>query len=96
MLAIIIPYYKLTFFDATLESLANQTDNRFTVYIGDDNSTESPLAVLGNYEHKINVRYRRFCENFGCSSLTKQWHRCLEMMTTNGLFWGRVMSSKTM
>jgi GT2 family glycosyltransferase len=56
MLAIIIPYYKLTFFLATLESLANQTDNRFTVYIGgDDNSTESPLAVLGNYEHKINV-----------------------------------------
>jgi hypothetical protein len=32
---------------------ANQTDNRFTVYIGDDNSTESPLAVLGNYEHKL-------------------------------------------
>jgi glycosyltransferase involved in cell wall biosynthesis len=53
MLAIIIPYYKLTFFDATLESLANQNDNRFTVYIGDDNSTESPLAVLGNYEHKL-------------------------------------------
>ena len=80
MLAIIIPYYKLTFFNATLESLANQTDNRFTVYIGDDNSTESPLAVLGNYEHKINVKYRRFCENFGSSSLTKQWHRCLEMI----------------
>jgi hypothetical protein len=35
MLAIIIPYYKLTFFLATLESLANQTDNRFTVYIGE-------------------------------------------------------------
>ncbi len=80
MLAIIIPYYKLAFFDATLESLANQTDNRFTVYIGDDNSAESPLDVLGQYLHKINVKYNRFCENFGSSSLVKQWHRCLELV----------------
>ena len=29
MLAIIIPFFKLTFFEATLQSLANQTDNSF-------------------------------------------------------------------
>jgi glycosyltransferase involved in cell wall biosynthesis len=79
MLAIIIPYYKLAFFDATLESLANQTDDRFTVFIGDDNSIESPLAVVGQYDHKINIKYSRFCENFGSSSLVKHWHRCLEL-----------------
>ena len=42
MLAIVIPYYKLTFFEATLQSLADQTDKRFMVYIGDDASLESP------------------------------------------------------
>lgn len=40
MLAIVIPYYKLTFFEETLQSLANQSDKRFKVYIGDDASPE--------------------------------------------------------
>jgi hypothetical protein len=35
MLAIVIPYYKRTFFEETLQSLANQTDKRFQVFIGD-------------------------------------------------------------
>ena len=38
MLAIIIPFYKLTFFEENLHSLAIQTDKRFKVYIGDDSS----------------------------------------------------------
>ena len=46
MLAIIIPYYKLTFFEDTLESLANQTDKLFKVYIGDDASPENPTDLL--------------------------------------------------
>ena len=29
MLAIVIQYFKLTFFEETLQSLANQTDKRF-------------------------------------------------------------------
>lgn len=48
MLAIIIPYYKLRFFEATLESLANQTDKRFKVYIGDDASPENLADLLEN------------------------------------------------
>jgi hypothetical protein len=40
MLAIIIPYYKLCFFEENLQSLAAQTDKRFKVYIGDDASPE--------------------------------------------------------
>ena len=50
MLAIVIPYFKLTFFEATLQSLANQTDKRFKVYIGDDASPESPIFLLENEE----------------------------------------------
>jgi len=33
MLAIVIPYFKRTFFEYTLQSLAKQTDQQFKVYI---------------------------------------------------------------
>lgn len=36
MLTIIIPYFKRTFFEATLESFANQTRQQLKMYIGDD------------------------------------------------------------
>jgi hypothetical protein len=45
MLAIVIPYYKRTFFEETLQSLAKQTDKRFVVYVGDDAGQED-CAVL--------------------------------------------------
>ena len=54
MLAIVIPYYKLTFFEATLNSLANQTDQRFKVYIGDDASKEDTTIILEKYKGKFN------------------------------------------
>lgn len=44
MLAIVIPYYKYTFFEATLISLKNQTDKRFNVYVGNDASTIKTLT----------------------------------------------------
>jgi hypothetical protein len=49
MLAIIIPYYKLTYFEATLQSLANQSDKRFKVYIGDDASPEDCKHLISNF-----------------------------------------------
>lgn len=79
MLAIVIPYYKLTFFEATLQSLANQMDRRFKVYIGDDASPENPLALLENYKDKFDFQYHRFEENLGGTSLVKQWERCIAM-----------------
>lgn len=42
MLAKIVPYYKLCFFEETLQSLSNKTDKGFKVYIGDDASPEDP------------------------------------------------------
>ena len=78
MLAIVIPYYKLTFFDATLQSLANQTDKRFHVYIGDDASTEKPTDLIEKYKGHFDFVYHRFETNLGGISLTKQWERCIE------------------
>lgn len=80
MLAIVIPYYKLTYFEQTLQSLSNQTDAKFNVYIGDDASPESPVNLISKFEDKLNLRYRKFDENLGAISLTKQWERCLQLI----------------
>ncbi|MFV5694954.1 glycosyltransferase [Flavobacterium sp. LB3P122] len=80
MLAIVIPYYKLTFFEATLQSLANQTDKRFKVYIGNDASPENPTNLLEKYKGLFEFVYHRFDSNLGGISLVKQWERCVEMV----------------
>ncbi|WP_125722357.1 glycosyltransferase [Flavobacterium ustbae] len=79
MLAIIIPFYKLSFFEQTLQSLANQTDKRFKVYIGNDNSIEDPIGVLEKFKGQFDYDYHKFETNFGKDSLTKQWKRCIEL-----------------
>ncbi|WP_300977082.1 glycosyltransferase family A protein [Flavobacterium sp.] len=79
MLAIIIPYYKLTFFEATLKSLAAQTCQDFKVYIGDDASTEDPSMLLEKYKGKFDFVYHRFVTNLGGTSLTQQWERCIAL-----------------
>lgn len=79
MLAIIIPYYKITFFEATLESLANQSNKCFKVYIGDDASPESPINLLQRYEGQFDFMYQRFETNLGGISLVKQWERCIDL-----------------
>jgi hypothetical protein len=80
MLAIVIPYYKITFFEETLKSLAIQTDKRFKVYIGDDASLESPKALLGKYKRQFDFEYYRFDENLGGTQLVRQWERCIGMV----------------
>lgn len=79
MLAIIIPYFKLSFFEATLESLSNQTDKRFKVYIGDDASPEDPTDLLERYKDKFDFTYHRFKTNIGGETLIKQWNRCVSL-----------------
>ena len=79
MLAIIIPFYKLTFFEATLQSLAHQSDKRFKVYIGDDASPEDCTTLLQKFEGKFYFIYHRFETNLGGTSLTQQWERCIAL-----------------
>jgi glycosyltransferase involved in cell wall biosynthesis len=79
MLAIVIPYYKLTFFGETLQSLANQTDQRFKVYIGDDASPETPEILLEKFKGQFDFVYHRFDNNIGGISLTQQWERCIAL-----------------
>ena len=79
MLAIIIPYYKYTFFEATLHSLADQTNKQFKVYIGDDSSPENPLTLLDKFKDKFDFQYKKFEYNLGSQSLVKQWERCIDL-----------------
>lgn len=79
MLAIVIPYYKINFFEAALQSLANQTNTQFKVYIGDDASLDDPKRILEKFEDKFDFTYQRFEQNLGGKSLVQQWNRCLSL-----------------
>jgi len=79
MLAIVIPYYKRTYFEETLQSLANQTDKRFKVYIGDDASLEDPSKLLEKYREKFQFVYKKFERNLGGNSLVNHWNRCIAL-----------------
>ncbi|MFZ4105876.1 glycosyltransferase [Flavobacterium sp.] len=80
MLAIVIPYYKISFFEKTLSSLKNQTNKQFKVYVGDDNSPESPLSLIKNYEDTLDLVYKKFESNLGGISLVKHWKRSLDLI----------------
>ena len=48
-LAIVIPAYKGTFLQETLESVARQTDRRFHLYIGDDCSPHGLKEIVKGF-----------------------------------------------
>lgn len=80
MLAIVIPYYKINYFEETLKSLSNQTDKRFKVYIGNDASENDPEEIIEKYSSTLNLVYKKFNDNLGSISLVQQWNRCLELL----------------
>lgn len=86
-LAIVIPAYKLTFFDKTLKSILSQTNKNFTLYIGDDNSPEDLYSVVKNYEAVLNIVYRRFEGNIGSISVVQHWNRCVAMTKLEEWIW---------
>lgn len=77
-LAIVIPYYKIDFFEETLQSVAAQTDSRFTLYIGNDASPHDPLPLIQKYFPEGNYQYFNYEENLGGQNLAMQWERILE------------------
>ena len=79
-LAIVIPYFKFSFFEETVASLANQTNKNFKLYIGNDASPECPEALLEKYKGKFDFTYKKFESNLGTNSLVQQWDRCIEMI----------------
>ena len=56
-LAIVIPAYKIDFFDSALKSLSDQTNKNFTVYIGIDASKANFESVIDRYKSSISIVY---------------------------------------
>lgn len=54
-LAIVIPYYKIDYFEETIKSVAQQTDRNFMLYIGNDKSPDNPLPVIEISSKKTNI-----------------------------------------
>ncbi len=94
MLAIVIPYYKIAFFEETLASLAGQTNKDFKVYIGNDHSPEDPEALIEKYFEILDITYLKFDENLGGKCLPAHWDRCIEM--TRGEEWFMILGDDDM
>ncbi len=86
-LAIIIPAYKIDFFDKTLDSLARQTCKNFNVYIGDDNSPYDFESLIAKYTDLISIKYVKFETNLGSKNLVKQWERCISLTENESWLW---------
>lgn len=86
-LAIVIPAYKSTFLAAALDSIAAQTCQDFTLYIGDDCSPNNLEEIVDRYRDKINLVYKRFDTNLGGKDLVAQWERCIDMIQGEEWLW---------
>lgn len=80
-LAIIIPYYKIDFFEKTIKSVAEQTNKNFVLYIGNDSSPENPQPIIEKYFNPNEYHYFGYKENLGGKNLALQWERILENVT---------------
>lgn len=87
ILAIVIPAYKANYLSEALDSIALQTDKRFCVYIGDDNSSEDIESIVSKYDGRFNYIYKRFEENLGGKDLVAQWERCIDMTRNEPWIW---------
>jgi len=79
-LAIVIPYFKIDFFEETLKSLSRQTNKNFNLYIGNDKSPSDPEELIRKYQNII-TKYIRFDTNLGGKHLAKQWERSIDTLT---------------
>lgn len=86
-LAVIIPAYKSAFFHKALQSLSNQTNKNFTVYIGDDCSPEGLGDIMEQYKSKLAIHYTRFENNIGAKYLVHQWNRCIQLTKGEPWLW---------
>ena len=86
-LAIIIPAYKPDFLRKTLQSVINQTDQRFSLYIFDDASPHNIREIVESSPLPKQTHYQRFEENMGQYSLVKQWDRCIEQIQNESWVW---------
>src|SRR5690606_24685830 len=81
------PAYKADFFEATLISIAAQTDKRFVLYIGDDASNDDVAGIVARFRPEISIVYHRFGENVGGRDLVAHWERCIGLTAGEEWVW---------
>lgn len=86
-LAIVIPAFKADFFEATLASIAAQTDKRFVLYVGDDASSDDLYAIVAPHRSEVTVVYHRFEQNLGKENLVAHWERCVALTNDEEWIW---------
>ena len=86
-LAIIVPAYKPDYLREALQSILNQTDPRFSLYIFDDASPHNIEEIAADYLELDHVSYTRFEQNLGGESLVKQWKRCIAKTSREPWLW---------
>lgn len=86
-LAVVIPAYKDTYFRLALQSLADQTDKRFKVYIGDDASPFNLKPIADSFANQLDISYTRFNNNIGAEKLVDQWKRCIALTKNEKWLW---------
>ena len=78
-LAIIVPAYKGRFLSEAVKSILAQTDQRFRLYVCDDQSPENLQAIINPLIAGTNHLYHKFADNMGAVSLADQWSRCVRL-----------------
>lgn len=86
-LAIVIPAYKIEFFDSVLKGLANQSNKNFNIYIGIDASKDDFETIIDRYKSAVNIYYKRFEQNLGGKDLVAQWNRCINLIRGEQWIW---------
>lgn len=85
-IAIIIPAYKPDYLASSLNSLANQIDKDFAIYIGDDCSPFDLWTIIEPFKETLDITYIRFENNLGGQDLVAHWNRCLKMIKGEEFF----------
>lgn len=81
-LAIVIPYYKPEYLRELLQSLRNQSNKNFNLYIGNDCSPNDPKEIINDYADII-TKYKKYNKNVGANNLNLHWNRCIEDLVEN-------------
>lgn len=78
-LAIVIPAFKPDFLKKSLQSIENQTNKNFQVYICDDGSPYDLWKIVQPFVEKNGWIYNRFDQNLGGKNLILHWNRSVKL-----------------
>jgi glycosyltransferase involved in cell wall biosynthesis len=86
-LAIVIPAFKATYFNETLDCFVKQTNKNFHIYIGDDHSNSNLEELILPYFDKLPLTYYRFETNIGAKHIVDQWERSISLTKDEEWIW---------